>query len=77
VAATVANASPVPSVTSSALALEEQVQQLSFQGLSVNQIAANLNISVSEAQLYLTGPQTAGTNNAAATTSANPKIKLY
>jgi hypothetical protein len=91
VAATTTNVAALVNATSSTLALEQQVQQLSFQGLSVNEIAANLDIPVSEVQLYLTGPQapsaaqttpapqTAGINNSssAATTPATPKIKLY
>jgi hypothetical protein len=91
VAATAANAIALASATSSTLALEQQVQQLSFQGLSASEIAANLNIPVSEVQIYLTGtqagsaaqtappPQTAGINNSAsaATTPATPKIQLY
>jgi DNA-directed RNA polymerase specialized sigma24 family protein len=91
IAATAANAIALASATSSTLALEQQVQQLSFQGLSASEIAANLNIPVSEVQIYLTGtqatsaaqaappPQTAGINNSAsaATTPATPKIQLY
>jgi DNA-directed RNA polymerase specialized sigma24 family protein len=91
VAATTANVAALVNATSSTLALEQQVQQLSFQGLSANEIAANLDIPVSEVQLYLTGPQapsaaqttpapqTTGINNSssAATTPGTPKIKLY
>jgi hypothetical protein len=87
----VANAIALATATSSMLALEQQVQQLSFQGLSASEIAANLNIPVGEVQLYLTGtqaasaaqtapaPQTAGINNSAsaATTPTAPKIQLY
>jgi hypothetical protein len=84
-------AAAVTSTTSSALALQQEVQQLSFQGLSASEIATNLNIPLSEVQLYLPGaqaapttqtappPPTAGTNNAASTanTPATPKIQPY
>jgi DNA-binding NarL/FixJ family response regulator len=65
VAAAPANGSAAPSATNSVLALQQQVQQLSFQGLSVNQIAANLNVSVSTVRLYLLGRQPAQTHNTA------------
>ena len=84
------NTATPANATSSALALEQHVQQLTFQGLSANQIAANLNIPLSEVQVYLTGTQaaaqtapapaeTAGINNtaSAATTPSAPRIQVY
>jgi DNA-binding NarL/FixJ family response regulator len=46
----------------STLQLEQQVQQMANQGLTVNQIASNLDVSVSTVQLYLATAQPANAN---------------
>jgi DNA-binding CsgD family transcriptional regulator len=52
------------------LEIQEQVQQLANQGLSANQIAANLNISVNAVETYLTAPQALPSASAATPGSA-------
>ena len=49
-----ASASSTASTAASTAALiQEEVQQLANQGLSANQIASNLNVSVSTVEIYL------------------------
>jgi DNA-binding NarL/FixJ family response regulator len=56
-AATAASAASNASIATALLNVAEQIQQLSSQGLSPQQIAWNLNLPVSTVQLYVTPPQ--------------------
>lgn len=69
----VSNIQPSSSAT---VSVQVQVQQLASQGLSANQIASNLNVSVSTVDLYLTTAPPAGASNAAPAPAANSRI-LY
>ncbi|MGB7727787.1 MAG: hypothetical protein WBL50_07130 [Candidatus Acidiferrum sp.] len=58
------------------VSVQVQVQQLASQGLSANQIASNLNVSVSTVDLYLTTASPVGASSAAPALAANNRI-LY
>jgi DNA-binding NarL/FixJ family response regulator len=70
-------APPAPSTnsasaaTTSTLVLSQEIQQLASQGLNANQIAANLNVSLSTVQLYLPSAQAPAPNTTAQPAAAN------
>jgi len=58
------------SASSTSLAIQEQVQSLANQGWSVNQIASNLNVSVTTVELYVSPAPAETSNNTAASATA-------
>ncbi|MGB2632990.1 MAG: LuxR C-terminal-related transcriptional regulator [Candidatus Acidiferrum sp.] len=58
------------------VSVQVQVQQMASQGLSANQIASNLNVSVSTVDLYLTTASPVGASSAAPALAASNRI-LY